>query len=77
MMLKEDKEHKPRAIAEDLEATQIVSVNDLKELERLQLARAAEPVKQRPAVIAAGVVLGLVLAAALLAVAVLRSGGHS
>ena len=74
MMLKE---HKTRTTAKDLEATQIVSVDDLKELERLQLARAAEPVRQRPAVIAAGVVLGLVLAAALLAVAVLRSGGHS
>ena len=62
---------------DNLEATQIVSLDDLKELENLELARvnAAEPA-QRRRVIAAGIVLGLVLAAAALAVIFLRSGGH-
>ena len=60
----------------NLEATQIISLDDFQELE-LQLARAAEPAKQRRAVIAAGIVLGLVLAAAVLSVMILRPGGHS
>lgn len=76
MMLREDKEHKPGSIAKDLEATQLVSLDDFKELRRLQLAHAAEPARQRRTVIAAGIVLGLVLAAVLLAVVLMRSGGH-
>ena len=59
----------------NLEATQIISLEDFQELE-LQLARAAEPAKQHRAVIAAGIVLGLVLAAVVLSVMILRPGGH-
>lgn len=73
------KAYNPATTAKDLEATQLVSLDDLKELEQLQLARAnaAEPGKPRRAVVAAGVVFGLILAALLLlTVLLLRSGGH-
>ena len=68
----------PAVNLDNLEATQIVSLDDLKELEHLELARAnaAEPARQRRAVIAAGIVLGLLLAAAVLCMIFLRSGGH-
>ncbi len=73
------KEHNPANAAKDLEATQLVFLDDFKELEHLQLARAdaAGPPRQRRTVMVAGIVFGLILAAALLLTALLiRSGGH-
>ena len=71
------KEYKRAANSRNLEATQIISLDDFRELEQLQLARtaAAGPAKQRRAVMAAGIFLGLALAAVLLAI-VTRSGAH-
>lgn len=73
------KEHNSAATAKDLEATQLVSLDDLKELEHLQLvhADAAEPAEPHRTIVAAGVVFGLILAATLLlTVLLMRSGGH-
>lgn len=72
------KQHNRSNTAKDLEATQFVSLDDLEELEQLQLAHADEPAKPHRAVVAAGVVFGLVLAVILLLIVLLvRSGGHS
>ncbi len=79
MTIKEDKEYQPAATATDLEATQLVSLDDFEELEYLPLtpADAAEPAKPHRTVIAAGIVFGLILATILfLTVLLVRSGGH-
>lgn len=72
-------EHNLAMTAKNLEATQLVSLEDLKELEHLQLAHAAaaELAKPHRTVIAAGIVFGLILAATLfLTVLLIRSGGY-
>ena len=61
--------------ARNLEATQLVSLDDLQELEHLQLAHAPEPAQPRRTISALGTV-SLILAAALLAVILMRAGGH-
>lgn len=80
MTQKEYKKEYQRAMtAKDLEATQLVSLDNLQELEQLQFARAAaaEPVRQHRALVVLGSALSLVLAATLLlTVLLVRSGGH-
>ncbi len=72
-----EKEYQRAGTAKELEATQLVSLDDLQELEQMELACPAEPARQHRTLVVLGSALSLVLTAGLLAAALLRNGGYS